>query len=220
MEVVEHHLFRVTRNADLEVEEDRDEDLLQALERELVRRRFGPAVRLEVAESMDERVLELLVRELEVDPADVQRLPGLLDLSGLWELYDLDVPRLKDPAATSRPATRRWSRARRRPTSSRPCATGDVLVQPPLRLVRDVGVQRFIEQAAGRTPGRARHQADALPDQRRQPHRRRARRGGRGRQAGRRPRRAEGPLRRGQQHPAGRASWSAPAATSSTASSV
>ena len=50
MEVVEHHVFRVTRNADLEVEEDRDEDLLQALERELARRRFGPAVRLEVTD--------------------------------------------------------------------------------------------------------------------------------------------------------------------------
>ena len=58
MEVVEHHLFRVTRNADFEVEEDRDEDLLQALERELVRRRFGPAVRLEVAEDIDDAVLD------------------------------------------------------------------------------------------------------------------------------------------------------------------
>ncbi len=53
----EHHLFRVTRNTDFEVDEDRDEDLLQALERELVRRRFGPAVRLEVAENIDEQVL-------------------------------------------------------------------------------------------------------------------------------------------------------------------
>ena len=54
MEIVEHHLFRVTRNADFEVEEDRDEDLLQALERELARRRFGPPVRLEVADDIDE----------------------------------------------------------------------------------------------------------------------------------------------------------------------
>src|SRR6185437_3967582 len=68
MTVVAHHLFRVTRNADLDVEEDRDEDLLQALERELARRRFGPPVRLEVTESMSEHVLELLLRELDVDP--------------------------------------------------------------------------------------------------------------------------------------------------------
>src|ERR671920_352713 len=58
LEVESHHLFRVTRNADLEVEEDRDEDLLQALERELAQRRFGPAVRLEVTESIDPQILD------------------------------------------------------------------------------------------------------------------------------------------------------------------
>ena len=76
MEVAECHAFRVTRNADLEVEEDRDEDLLQALERELARRRFGPPVRLEVADTMSEHVLELLLRELDVDPHDVVTVPG------------------------------------------------------------------------------------------------------------------------------------------------
>src|SRR3712207_4964678 len=70
LDVIGHHLFRVTRNADLEVEEDRDEDLLQALERELARRRFGPAVRLEVAEPMDPAVLDVLMSELEVDGSD------------------------------------------------------------------------------------------------------------------------------------------------------
>ena len=64
LEVVSHHLFRVTRNADLEVEEDRDEDLLQALERELARRRFGPAVRLEVTETMDPQILDVLLTEM------------------------------------------------------------------------------------------------------------------------------------------------------------
>src|SRR5207237_3688814 len=64
LQVTGHHAFRVTRNADVEVEEDRDEDLLQALERELARRRFGPAVRLEVGESMDPEILDMLVREL------------------------------------------------------------------------------------------------------------------------------------------------------------
>src|SRR5262249_21238383 len=95
MEIAEHHVFGVTRNADLEVEEDRDEDLLQALERELARRRFGPVVRLEVADSIAPRVLDLLVRELEVHPDDVLKVPGLLDLSALWQLYDLDRPDLK-----------------------------------------------------------------------------------------------------------------------------
>ncbi|NED29449.1 hypothetical protein, partial [Streptomyces anulatus] len=64
MEVLEHHTFRLTRNEDLEVEEDDAENLLQALEKELMRRRLGPPVRLEVEESVDREVLDLLVREL------------------------------------------------------------------------------------------------------------------------------------------------------------
>ena len=145
-EVVEHHLFRVTRNADLEVEEDRDEDLLQALERELARRRFGPAVRLEVAESMEPRVLELLERELEVDPADVQRLPGLLDLSSMWELYGLDVPRLKDAphVPASHPALVEGESAADVFSALR---DDDVLVHHPYDSFA-TSVQRFIEQAA------------------------------------------------------------------------
>jgi polyphosphate kinase len=95
LDVVSHHLFRVTRNADVEVEEDRDEDLLQALERELARRRFGPAVRLEVTESMDPEILEVLLSELEMEPEDVLQVPGLLDLASLMQLYDLDRPELK-----------------------------------------------------------------------------------------------------------------------------
>src|SRR6185295_15658297 len=81
MSIVEHHVFRVTRNAELEVDDDRDEDLLQALERELARRRFGPPVRLEVASTISDHVLELLVRELDMNDQDVVlRVPGLLDL--------------------------------------------------------------------------------------------------------------------------------------------
>ena len=97
MEIVEHHAFRITRNADFEVEEDRDEDLLQALERELARRRFGSPVRLEVADDMTEHMLELLLRELDVNPADVIQVPGLLDLASLFEIGSLDRPQLKDP---------------------------------------------------------------------------------------------------------------------------
>ncbi|MCX2969816.1 MULTISPECIES: RNA degradosome polyphosphate kinase [Streptomyces] len=83
MDVLAHHMFRVTRNEDLEVEEDDAENLLQALEKELMRRRFGPPVRLEVEESIDPYVLDLLVRELKVSDAEVYPLPGPLDLSGL-----------------------------------------------------------------------------------------------------------------------------------------
>jgi len=146
MEVVEHHLFRVTRNADLEVEEDRDEGLLQALERELARRRFGPAVRLEVADSMSPDVLELLVRELDVSESDVQRVPGLLDLSALWALYDLDRPDLKDKPFV--PATHpRFTDGETPKSVFATLREGDVLVHHPYDSFA-TSVQRFIEQAA------------------------------------------------------------------------
>ncbi|MEW2274773.1 RNA degradosome polyphosphate kinase [Streptomyces sp. SID685] len=95
MEVLEHHAFRLTRNEDLEVEEDDAENLLQALEKELMRRRFGPPVRLEVEESIDREVLDLLVRELKVSEAEVYPLPGPLDLTGLFRIHGLDRPELK-----------------------------------------------------------------------------------------------------------------------------
>jgi len=146
MEVQEHHVFRVTRNADLEVEEDRDEDLLQALERELVRRRFGPAVRLEVAESMAPQVLELLMRELDVGSGDVQALPGLLDLSSLWALYGLDRPELKDDPFV--PATHpRLAEGETPKSVFAVLREGDVLVHHPYDSFA-TSVQRFIEQAA------------------------------------------------------------------------
>jgi polyphosphate kinase len=146
LDVVEHHVFRVTRNADIEVAEDRDEDLLQALERELMRRRFGPAVRLEVAEDIADDVVELLVSEIDVDPGDVLRLPGLLDLGALHQLYDLDRP-----ALTYRPfvpATHPRFAEGETPTSV--FATmhrGDVLVHHPYESFA-TSVQRFAEQAA------------------------------------------------------------------------
>jgi polyphosphate kinase len=146
MEVAEHHAFRVTRNADLDVEEDRDEDLLQALERELARRRFGPPVRLEVTESMSEHVLELLLRELDVDPHDVMVVPGLLDLTMLWRVYELDRPDLKD--APFVPATHPAFAEGETPKSVfTTLQQGDVLVHHPYDSF-STSVQRFIEQAA------------------------------------------------------------------------
>ena len=98
LEVIEHHAFRVTRIRDLEIDEDVTENLLQSLERELMRRRFEPAVRLEVEESISSDVLEKLVTELDVDQRAVYRLPGPLDLSGLSAIADLDLRKLKYPA--------------------------------------------------------------------------------------------------------------------------
>lgn len=147
MQIVEHHLFRVTRNADYKLDEDRDEDLLQALERELAQRRFGPPVRLEVAASISDHVLELLVRELDMDEHDVIRVPGLLDLTALWEVYDhVERPDLRDPPFV--PATH--PRLVEGDTSRSVFATmrdGDILVHHPYHSF-STSVQRFIEQAA------------------------------------------------------------------------
>jgi len=95
MEVIQHHTFRVTRNEDVEVEEDDAENLLDAMERELSRRKFGPAVRLEIEDTMDEKVLELLKDELEVNDNEIFRLAWPLDLRGLADIHDLDRDDLK-----------------------------------------------------------------------------------------------------------------------------
>jgi polyphosphate kinase len=145
MSIVEHHLFRVTRNAEVEIEEDSDEDLLQALERELARRRFGPPVRLEVAEKMTPEVLETLIRELEVDDRDVLRIPGMIDLSALWQVYEeVERPELKEPQFL--PETHSRLRDGERSIFS-VIREGDLLVHHPYHSF-STSVQRFIEQAA------------------------------------------------------------------------
>lgn len=96
MEIVDQCPFRVTRNADLEIEEDQGDDLLQAIESELTRRRFGRAVRLEVPDTISDEVLNLLMREMELSDSDVYRIAGPLDLSGLMVLAELDRPDISD----------------------------------------------------------------------------------------------------------------------------
>jgi polyphosphate kinase len=88
-------LFRVTRNADLTLEEDEADDLLVALEIELRRQRFGQALRVEIQRGMSEEFLKLLVDQLELDPANVYVTDTMLGLSDLWSLYRLDRPELK-----------------------------------------------------------------------------------------------------------------------------
>ncbi len=95
MEVISHHAFRVTRDADIELN-DESEDLLAAMEFVLRQRtKFGAAVRLEVDADMTPEVLELLSRELELGANDVYVVDGPLDLGGLWALYALRRPELK-----------------------------------------------------------------------------------------------------------------------------
>jgi polyphosphate kinase len=96
MEIESHHAFRVTRNADLTLEEEEADDLLAAIEFELRRRRFGRAVRLEVDSRMSHEMRQLLVRELELGPDDVYEVEGPLQLSGLWAVHELERSELKD----------------------------------------------------------------------------------------------------------------------------
>jgi polyphosphate kinase len=147
MEILENHTFRVTRDAELEVDDEGAEDLLQALEAELTRRRFSRAVRLEVEDSMPAKTRQLLMRELQVESEDVFPLPGLLGLSDLMELHGIDRPDLKDEPFY--PLTNRdlvsaddspvdlFSVLRQK----------DILVHHPYESFT-TSVQRFIEQAA------------------------------------------------------------------------
>ena len=148
MQVVEHHLFRVTRNAELEVDEDRDEDLLQALERELARRRFGPPVRLEVAASISDHVLELLVRELDMDGHDVLRVPRpARPVRAVAGLRRGRPRRPEGPRRSCRPPTRSFAEGEVPRSVFARLRDGDILVHHPYHSF-STSVQRFIEQAA------------------------------------------------------------------------
>jgi polyphosphate kinase len=145
MEIVEHHTFRVTRNADLEID-DRADDLLEALEEELSKRRAQPAVRLEVEQTIPPHVLELLMSELEVDTQDVYTLPAPLDLSGLWSLHGIGRPDLKDEPY--RPVTHPdLSLADDETSIFELVADRDMMVHHPYESFA-TSVQRFIEEAA------------------------------------------------------------------------
>ncbi len=98
MVIGEHYAFRVTRNADLVLEEDEADDLLAAVEMELRRRRFGRAVRLEVAAEISDDMRDMLVHELDLGPDDRYEIAAPLDLGGLWGVYELDRPDLHEEA--------------------------------------------------------------------------------------------------------------------------
>ena len=97
MTILETHLFRVTRDADLELQEDEADDLMLALEEELRRRRFGEAVRLEVDKAMPASMRGVLEKGIGADEADCYEIPGMLDHTGLWQIASLDRPDLKLP---------------------------------------------------------------------------------------------------------------------------
>ena len=148
MEIVEHHLFRVTRNADLALEEDEADDLLMAIEEELRRRRFGEAVRLEVERSMPEATRALLLRGLGLGEDDSYEIRSMLDLTGLWAIAELDRADLKPLPWTPVTPTRLIP-----PDEDEPAdvfaaiRAGDILVHHPYESFT-ASVERFITQAA------------------------------------------------------------------------
>jgi polyphosphate kinase len=199
LEVLGCHQFRVTRNSDLLVDDEEAEDLLLAVEGELASRRNGDAVRLEVAGGCPAHLLRFLLNRFELGDEDLYEVNGPVNLNRLSQVIELvDRPDLKyprflpgRPAALARPGGVLAAMRRE-----------DVLLHHPYQ-----GFGPVVELAAGGGggPGRARDQADALPDRpglagRGRPRGRRARR-----QGGHRRRRTHGPLRRGREHRTGSA---------------
>src|SRR6202162_18680 len=148
MEIVSHHVFRVTRDADLDLDDDEAEDLMAAVQAELVRkRRKGRAVRLEVDPDMSPDVLSLLLRELELGPQDVYSMTRMLDLTGLLSINMPDRTRV---------TSRAWmptTQLRLRPSGGEAIdffeviRNGDLLVHHPYDSFQS-SVEAFIEQAA------------------------------------------------------------------------
>jgi len=148
MEVLEHHTFRLTRNEDVVIEEDETENLIQALEAELLRRRFGPPIRLEVTDSMDDVTLDLLINELDITEQEVYRLPGPLDLRGLFDLGRIDRPDLRYPAHVPTTATPfQPAEQNGRADLFAAIRKADVLVHHPYESF-NTSVVAFLEQAA------------------------------------------------------------------------
>ncbi len=147
MEITETVAFRVTRNADLAVDEGEAQDLLAAVEVELRRRRFRSVVRLEVEHLVSSEIRSLLIEELDIERDDVYEVDTLLELSSLWDLFAVDRPDLKNPA---------WKSVNPLPSATsgdKPIdlfariREGDILVHHPYDSFTAT-VQEFIWQAA------------------------------------------------------------------------
>ena len=148
MEILRHHLFRVTRDADLTLDEEDASNLLVAIEEELRRRRFGEPVRLEVERSMPDSMREVLRRGLGVGEAETYEIRGMLDLTSLWQLVDLDRPDLRTLAWTPVTPARLLP-----PDDDEPAdvlaaiRSSDLLVHHPYESFA-ASVERLVEQAA------------------------------------------------------------------------
>lgn len=143
MEILYSSVFRVTRNSDFEIDDDEVEDLLKAVEEEIRKRRRGMAVRLQLEAKAPPEVERFLVQALDLDPMEVFRIPGLIDLTGLFQIHGLPgFPKLRDPSFVSHPvneiisAPNIWEAIRKR----------DILLHHPYESFQHV--VDFIEAAA------------------------------------------------------------------------
>ncbi len=143
MTIEDDTVFRVTRNSDFEIDDDEVEDLLKTIEEEVRKRRRGAAVRLQIETDTPAEVEQLLMGALDLDPSDVYRNPGLLDLTGLFQIHNLPgFPHLRDPQFVPQPIPEFtqepniWAAIRKR----------DILVHHPYESFAHV--LNFIEAAA------------------------------------------------------------------------
>ncbi len=104
MLIQDHYTFRITRNQDMDLDEEETEDILTSLEQELARRRFGPPVRLEIENGVDEKLVEKLAEELKINPENIIHVAAPLDRTSLNKIADLDFPDLKFDRFRSRTA--------------------------------------------------------------------------------------------------------------------
>jgi polyphosphate kinase len=146
MEIVEHGFFRVTRDADFEVSDEAD-DLLQAVEAELRRRRFGEAVRLEVAVDIDAGVRQQLTEALDLEERQVYEVDGILDIGDLWQVYGLrGFTELRDPPWTPVTQPRLHGKESEHVNVMAEMRRADILVHHPYDSFA-TSVERFVEQA-------------------------------------------------------------------------
>jgi polyphosphate kinase len=144
MEILQVMPFRVTRDAELETDQTDPEDLLQAVEQKLKKRRFAEVVRLEVVPGASPRILRFLMEELQLGPEDIYEVDGLIDYGMLNAVADLDLPQHKfskwsplPPAGLEDDEADIFARIRQ----------GDLLLHHPYESFND-SVERFIEQAS------------------------------------------------------------------------
>jgi polyphosphate kinase len=148
MDIVETHLFRVTRDADIAIEEDEADDLLLAIEEEVRRRRFGDAVRLEVERSMPELTRQILMKGINVSDEDTFEVTGMVDLTALWQLVDLDRPDLKAPTYVPVVPLRLMPTDEDEPVDLfAQIRAGDIFLHHPYESFT-ASVEKFISQAA------------------------------------------------------------------------